>query len=128
MTTGRGDLERLERRGWDSLCDGTGAEFYGALMTDDAVMVLADGSVLDRAAVVAALRDAPVWRSYEIDQARLIDAGSGSAALVYRAVAHRGDDEPPFTAWMSSLYVDDGEGWRLALYQQTPAPPGDASG
>ena len=26
----------VERRGWDSLCDSTGAEFYGKIMTKDA--------------------------------------------------------------------------------------------
>ncbi len=37
------ELLTLERRGWDSLCDGTGGEFYGGPMTDDGVMVLAHG-------------------------------------------------------------------------------------
>src|SRR5699024_11517843 len=34
----RDTLVRLERRGWDSLCDGTGGSYYGALMTDDGLM------------------------------------------------------------------------------------------
>ena len=38
----------LESRGWDSLCDGTGADFYGQLMTDDGVMVLGNGAAMDR--------------------------------------------------------------------------------
>lgn len=33
----------LERKGWDSLCDSTGDVFYGQVMTDDAVMALAEG-------------------------------------------------------------------------------------
>src|SRR5690606_1883724 len=60
------ELLTLERRGWDSLCDGTGGEFYGDLMTDDGVMVLAHGFALPRDAVVASLGDAPPWAGYEI--------------------------------------------------------------
>lgn len=47
------DLETLERAGWDALGAGTGGQFYGSLMTPDAVMVLAHGAVLDRDQVVA---------------------------------------------------------------------------
>ncbi len=112
-------LLELERQGWDSLCDGTGHVFYGETMTADGVMVLADGSVMDRRAVVAALREAPAWSSYVIEDARLVGAGPDSACLVYAASAHRGD-EPPFRAIMSSVYVRVDDRWRLALYQQTP--------
>ncbi|MBA3294373.1 MAG: nuclear transport factor 2 family protein, partial [Geodermatophilaceae bacterium] len=64
-------LMKLERQGWDSLCDGTGAEFYGRVMTEDGLMVLANGAVMDRDAVVEALGQAPPWRTYEISDVRL---------------------------------------------------------
>jgi len=37
------DLLELERAGWRSRCESTGDRFYGDLMTDDALMVLATG-------------------------------------------------------------------------------------
>ena len=108
----------LERQGWDSLCRGTGGAFYGALMTPAALMVLVDGSVLGRDAVVASLDGAPPWDAYDLHDVRRVGIGDGAAALVYRARAVRGD-EPPFVALMASTYVVvDGEP-RLALYQQT---------
>jgi len=117
------ELLRLEQAGWTSLCDSTGADFYGRIMTDDGVMVLAHGEVLDRDAVIASLNDAPPWRAYEIADERLVELGSDAAALVYTGRAFRGQDsEPAFTALMSSVYVRDAGGWRLALYQQTPVP------
>ncbi|MBC7632288.1 nuclear transport factor 2 family protein [Aeromicrobium sp.] len=118
-------LLELERRGWDSLCDCTGGNFYGGLMTADAVMVLANGAVMDRAAVVESLAHAPPWRTYSIDDALLICSGPGTAALVYRGTAYRETDEPAFTGVMSSVYQDSVDGWRLVLYQQTPIPPTD---
>ncbi len=112
----------LERQGWDSLCDSTGDEFYGQAMTEDAVMVLANGEVMDRDTVVAALGQAPPWRTYDISDPRLVQTGPDSAALVYRGSAYRDADEPAFIGLMSSVYVRRNAEWRLALYQQTPVP------
>lgn len=117
-----GELLTLEHQGWASLCQGTGADFYGRLMTSDAVMVLAHGFALDRDAVIASLNDAPTWDSYEIAGERLIEVDEHTAALVYTGRASRAG-EPQFHALMSSLYTRRGGEWRLALYQQTPVPP-----
>lgn len=113
----------LERRGWDSLCDGTGSTFYGDLMTDDGLMVLADGSVMDKDTLVASLEHGPTWQSYDIDDLQVVDAGDEAAAVVYVGTGYRDGDQPAFIAVMSSLYVRQDGRWRLALYQQTPTSP-----
>jgi uncharacterized protein (TIGR02246 family) len=110
----------LERRGWDSLCDSTGSQFYGDLMTDDGVMVLANGAVMNRDAVVASLEHAPPWQSYDIEDVRLVEAGADAAGLVYVGTGYRDGDQPAFVGVMSSFYVRQDGRWRLALYQQTP--------
>jgi hypothetical protein len=115
-------LLNLERQGWDTLCQSTGADFYGSIMSDDGVMVLAHGFVLDRDAVVASLNEAPAWRTYEISDGKLVDGGPDTAILVYTGRAWRDGDEPAFVGLMSSVYVRNGSGWKLALYQQTPIP------
>ena len=108
----------LERRGWDALCAGTGSAFYGALMTEDAMMVVATGQVLTRDEVVTSLEGATPWASYSLADIRLVMAGAG-AALVYAASARR-DGAEPFAAAMTSVYVVTDDGWRLALHTQTP--------
>lgn len=115
------ELLELEHQGWSSLCDGSGAGFYGRLMTPEAVMVLAHGLVLDRQAVVASLNEAPPWQSYDISNERLVEVDEHTAVLVYTAHASRGSDEE-FHALMSSVYTRRDGQWRLALYQQTPGP------
>lgn len=120
MGLSKSDLLALERRGWDALCDGTGAEFYGELMTADGVMVLVGGLVLERDDVVESLSAAPPWSAYELSDVRYVRLGEFAAALTYRAVARRGD-EPPFHALMASSYTLVDGMPRLALYQQTLA-------
>lgn len=112
------ELEALERAGWDALCDGTGSEFYGRVMADDGLMVLANGSVMTRGDVVRALAESPRWTDYEIADLRLVGLGDGADGIVYRGTARREDLE--LVCMMSSVYVRDVRGWRLALYQQTP--------
>jgi hypothetical protein len=109
----------LERAGWESLCSSTGSEFYGGVMLADAVMVLANGMVMDRAAVVSALSESPPWRTYDIDDVRLIALDDANAALVYTGTAYRDGDEPAFVGAMSSVYHRTEDEWKLALYTQT---------
>ncbi|AAZ55694.1 hypothetical protein Tfu_1659 [Thermobifida fusca YX] len=122
------DLLRWEQRGWDALCAGTGADFYTSLMTEDGVMVLANGLVLDRAAVAVSLNETPPWSGYEISDARLVAAGDDSAILVYTGAAYRAGEPSVFRALMSSVYVRQQDRWRLALYQQTPLPGPEVRG
>jgi hypothetical protein len=116
------ELLDLEHAGWASLCDGTGSEFYGNLMTDHGVMVLANGTVMTRTGVVEALRHSPPWAAYEIDESRFVELGDDATALVYVGTGHRGGGEPPFVGAMTSIYVRCDGDWKLALYQQTPMP------
>lgn len=116
------ELLDLEHRGWQSLCESSGADFYGKLMLDDGVMILAHGYVFDRRQVIDSLNDAPAWSDYEITEPRLIQLTEGSAVLAYRGTAWRDGDESAFRALMSSVYVRREGKWRLASYQQTPIP------
>lgn len=111
-------LLALEHQGWDALCTSTGGAFYGDLMTEEGRIILVNGVVLDRDAVVASLDQAPAWDEYELTEPQRVTIGRDAAALIYRAVARRGDD-PPFEALMSSTYVLAEGRPRLALYQQT---------
>jgi hypothetical protein len=113
------ELLEIEQAGWQSLCESTGDRFYGDLMTEDAVMVLANGSVMDRAAVTSALGQAPPWTSFELSDPRVVAAGADTAALVYVGTARRDGAEEPFVGAMSSVYHRVDGRWRLVLYQQT---------
>lgn len=114
-------LVELEHEGWQALCtgDGAGADFFSGVMTPDAVMVMADGSVLRHDAVVAALRDAPPWDTYVIEDPSVVRITDEVHTLVYVATGRRGDAE--FRGVMTSTYALSSDGWLLALHQQTRA-------
>lgn len=116
------ELLHIERAGWDSLCESTGADFYGGLMLPDAVMVLANGMVMDRNTVVAALAESPPWRAYELSGVHVIVLDDDNAVLVYTGTAYRDEEEPAFVGAMSSVYHRVDGVWKLALYQQTRKP------
>ncbi|WP_370333908.1 nuclear transport factor 2 family protein [Mycolicibacterium hippocampi] len=113
------ELLELEHAGWKSLCEGTGDRFYGGLMTGDAVMVLANGAVMDRDTVTSALGQSPPWARYEIDDVRLIEVAPDTAALVYTGKGWRDGQQAPFVGAMSSVYHRAADGWKLVLYQQS---------
>jgi hypothetical protein len=112
-------LLELERAGWDSLCRASGSDFYGDVMLPDALMVLANGMVMDRDTVVAALSKSPPWRAYDISDVHLIDVDADNAVLVYTGTAYGEGEEPAFVGPMTSTYHRTGDGWKLALYTQT---------
>ena len=88
-------------------------------MCSDGLMVQANGAVMSRAEVTTALAEAPGWQRYEISDAKLIDIGADTAALVYTGKGWREDADEPFVGAMSSVYHRTNTGWTLALYQQT---------
>lgn len=114
-------LLEVEHAGWRALCAQRGGAYYGNLMTPDGLMILVDGSILDRDAVVASLDGAPGWDDYVLTEPHALDLGRDVAALVYRAEARRAGQEP-FTAEMASTYRFLDGVPRLVLYQQTATP------
>ena|SRR5690554_2476740 len=109
-------LVALEREGWRALSGGDPAEFYGRVLTPQAVMVFAFGA-LTRADAVAAMAQAPPWDEHELLDVQVHEVAASVAVVVYRVRARRGDD--PYEAMLASTYVRIGDDWRLALHQQS---------
>jgi ketosteroid isomerase-like protein len=117
------DLIELERKGWEALASGRGAEFYGRVMTDDAIVVV-PGMVLDRAQTLASWEGVGPWNEYSLAHERVLPLGADTALVTYEVSASRPGDERPYHAQLTSVYVavhhSDDEEWRLAFHQQTP--------
>ena len=111
-------LVALEHQGWQALSEGTGADFYRACLTDNAVMVF-PGMVMNREQSIEAMEAAPPWESFQITEPTVVQLTDESAVLTYKATAQRAGQEP-YSALMTSAYVDQAGTWKMAFHQQTP--------
>ncbi len=113
------DLVALERQGWEALADGRGGEYYRENLADGALMAFSFG-VMDRLAAIAAMEQAPPWARFELIDPRVIELTEDCGVVVYRANAQRAGEEP-YSAMISSTFVQRDGRWLLAFHQQTPA-------
>lgn len=111
-------LVSLEEQGWQALSQGAGADFYQRHLTDDALMVFPVG-VLAREQAIEAMRAAPPWASFRIEDPRVIRLTADSAVLTYRCTARR-PDQKPYSALMTTVFVRREGIWKTAFHQQTP--------
>ena len=113
-------LRELEMEGWQAVTEYRACGFYSNRLTDDGLLVLPDGSVLDKwEAAVSALNGDDTWTSYRIEDERMVLLSAGCAALTYTASAQM-LDEPEYRAVITSVFVRRGDDWLIALRQETP--------
>lgn len=101
-----------------------GRALYDEALDDPALMVVPGPSApLDRSTALDAAAEAEGgggWRYHEIHgDPELLELAPEVAAITYEATAQR-DGQDPYHALFSSVYVRRGDGWKLALHQQTP--------
>jgi len=111
-------LVEMEERFWTD-----GEDFYREHLADEALMAFPEpAGVMERDATVEAIAQAPRWKVVEFEEVRVLRPGPEVAVLVYKAEAQRPEQEAPYSAVVSSLYVRRAGTWRLAFHQQTPSP------
>ncbi|MGV8964972.1 MAG: DUF4440 domain-containing protein [Cellulomonas sp.] len=111
-------LVDVERQGWNALCAGEAGPYYREHLTEDAQMAFSFG-VLAREEAIVAMESAPPWKTFEMQDPRVVALTPESGIVLYRVVASRAGEDP-YVAMISSTFVRrDGE-WKLAFHQQTP--------
>jgi ketosteroid isomerase-like protein len=115
------ELLELEMRGWRALSsDGAVArEFYGGLLSDDAVMLFPGGMVLEGKEAILASLDAQPWSTFEIEDPRVVELGDAAAVLAYEVTAQR-QGASAYGALVGSAYRRRDGAWYLTFHQQTP--------
>ena len=123
LTELKDKLRELELEGWQAVAEYRACGFYSNRLTDDGLLVLPDGSVLDKwEAAVSALNGEETWTSYRIEDERMVLLSAGCAALTYTASAQI-FEEPEYRAVVTSVFVRRGDDWLIALRQETPVHP-----
>lgn len=115
------DLINLEEQGWQALSTGIEAskKFYSSTLRDDAIMLFPGGMLIEgKEKILQSLAVQP-WKSFQIEEPRVILLSESAEALVYRVTAQREGSEP-YVALINSTYELRGGMWKLVLHQQTP--------
>jgi hypothetical protein len=115
------ELIDLEEQGWRALSTAgdAGKKFYAAVLREDAVMLFPGGMRIEGRERILETLGAQPWKSFQIENPKVIPLSDAAATLVYKVTAQRQGSEP-YTALISSTYVRS-KSWQLAIHQQTPA-------
>lgn len=115
------ELLELEAQAWKALSAGQGADHYGQMMIDPALVVV-PGNVLTREEALKSFGDVPPWSDYQLGGGEFLQLSDLCALITYRARAKRDQDATAYSARFTSVYVKVEDEWKLAFHQQTPDP------
>jgi hypothetical protein len=114
------ELINLERDGWTALATSRdkAVAYYDTVLDAHPIMIFPHNVRLeDRDAIMASIDPRP-WRTYEIDDLRVLSLTASAAIVTYGVTAEREGES--HSALVSSTYVRRTSGWRLAARQHTP--------
>jgi hypothetical protein len=112
------DLLRLEGRFWTE-----GIDFYREHLHSECVMLFPSVGALTRDGILAGVAGGVRWAEVRITDVRLVSLAGGAVILAYSAQARRSESGESYTALVSSAYVEQPGGWKLAFHQQSPSSP-----
>ena len=100
-------------------------ENYEASYLPDAVLIFHETGRIDRATAVGAIRgeiqQGRHWAEVGFEDVSTLPLADGAALLTYKAGARWNDETSPTSYFCSTIYVEKGGQWRVALHQQTLA-------
>jgi hypothetical protein len=121
---GRDELIDLEERAWFALsCSPlAAAAFYEQVLSDTVLMLLPGGMVLDDRAQALQALSGQTWSSWELSNLQVLHP-TPDTGVVTSSIVARQPRFPDYSAAMSSLYVRDGDSWKLTFHQRTSCRP-----
>jgi hypothetical protein len=113
------ELLQIERRLWTN-----DAEFYGATLLPDAILIFSDVGKIGTSAAVEAIREENArgrhWAEVAFEEAATMIISPDAALLTYKATARWNYEETPSSTLCATLYVRRDRLWRVAFHQQSP--------
>lgn len=107
-------LFAIEERFWTA-----GADFYRTNLTPGFLMVFPTLGALDRDSTIEGIAGGRRWSTLQMTERRMTALNETTAILSYHATAQR-EGDTPYTALVSSVYVEENGEWKLAFHHQTP--------
>src|ERR1700722_8014249 len=104
------------------------AAFFKRTVSEDFSLVGVDGRLLQQHEAVGDLGDAELVELTPYD-IKVVAAGEGAAIVTYDAIVRKAPEEdqgpPPRYQHFSSVWVKQGDAWKLNFHQATPTHWGD---
>lgn len=102
--------------------------FLKRTVTEDFSLVGVDGNLLQKQEAVEGLGDSDLVELTPYDM-KIVSIGEGSAIVTYDAIVRKAPEEdqgpPPRYQHFSSVWVRQGDAWKLKFHQATAAHWGD---
>ena len=96
-----------------------GMETVAGRMVDGCLMVFPEPvGILKGDEIVDTLGQTPRWASVEMAERNILYQDTKTVCVAYRAEALR-ENEEPYSAFCSSVYVRQDGGWKMLSHQQT---------
>lgn len=111
-----GPLE-LEHACWDAVVAGAAVAFLDRLMTDQAVLLLADNA-LRRKEILEHYRAPSPWRGYRLEEPRLVELTAAAVVVTYTARLSRSDSAGSEVLACTSVYILEDGIWRRSFHEQ----------
>jgi hypothetical protein len=117
----RDELIELEERAWLAMsCSReAAAAHYEGVLSKTVLMLLPGGMVLDDREQALQTMAGQTWSSYQLSNLQVLHPTHDTGVVTY-SIHARQSDFPDYSAATSSLYVRDGDGWKLTFHQRTP--------
>lgn len=115
------EIIKLEKAGWEALSTDskTSSEFFSDILHHEAVMLRpGDTRLAGRDDILKSITAEP-WQDFKIENERALMLSDKVAVFIYRLSAHRQDGEP-YSALISSTYVNEDNKLQLIVNQHTP--------
>ena len=118
-----GLLVSLEKEGWEA-CKRHDTIAFATLCTKDQFEIWGDGQLLTARDIISQIPDTEILE-YSMDDIEVLFPAKKTAIVRYKIlskVSYKGTLIP--SQWMiaSSVWVKNKNGWKFAMYQETPLP------
>jgi ribonuclease HI len=104
------------------------AAFFKRTVSTDFALVGVDGQLLEREEAIDELGDSGLVELTPYD-IKVVTVGEDAAVVTYDAIVRKAPEEdqgpPPRYQHFSSVWVKQGDGWKLKFHQATPTHWGD---
>jgi hypothetical protein len=116
MNATQEQILEIERGFWTRADD---RRYYDENMVDGALSVIEPMGAVEKAQALSNLADAP-WTDVDMRDVTIREVTPEVVVLAYHGTGRHARDDKPFRGSIASVYVRDGNRWRLALTSHQP--------